>query len=83
MLIFATLLPSNQATDEGVNLEQRLIQMQMDFQRKIEAEYQVVFIADCFVTLMSSVADPGFSKWGGRCFVTNGGHTSCFQVKSA
>ena len=53
MLLLATLLPSNQATDEGVNLEQRLIQMQMDFQRKIEAEYQVVFIADCFVTLMS------------------------------
>ena len=53
MLLLATLSPSNQATDEGVNLEQRLIQMQMDFQGKIEAEYQVVFIADCFVTLMS------------------------------
>ena len=49
MLLLATLLPSNQATDVGVNVEQRLIQMQMDFQRKIEAEYQVVFIADCFV----------------------------------
>ena len=43
ILLLAMLLPSNQATDVGVNLQQRLIQMQMDFQRKIEAEYQVFF----------------------------------------
>ena len=50
ILLLTTLLPSNHAIDVGVNLEQRLIQMQIDFQRKIEAEYQVVFIADYFVT---------------------------------
>ena len=50
MLLLATLLHSNQATDVGVNLEQRLTQMQMDFQRKIEAEYRVFFIAAYFVT---------------------------------
>ena len=53
ILLLTTLLPSNQATDVGVNLEQRLIQMQTDFQRKIEAEYQVVFIAGYFVILTS------------------------------
>ena len=42
ILLLATWLPSNHATDVGVNLEQRLIQMQMDIQRKIEAEYQVL-----------------------------------------
>ena len=29
------------------------------------------------------VADPGFSKWGGTVLSQMGGHTSCFQVKSA
>ena len=28
-----------------------------------------------------SVADPGFSKWGGRCFVTNGGAHILFSGK--
>ena len=31
----------------------------------------------------SSVADPGFSKWGGAVLSQMGGRTSCFQVKSA
>ena len=30
-----------------------------------------------------SVADPGFSKWGGAVLSQMGGRTSCFQVKSA
>ena len=30
-----------------------------------------------------SVADPGFSKWGGTVLSQMGGRTSCFQVKSA
>ena len=28
-----------------------------------------------------TVADPGFSKWGGRCFVTNGGAHILFSGK--
>ena len=28
-----------------------------------------------------AVADPGFSKWGGRCFVTNGGAHNLFSGK--
>ena len=28
-----------------------------------------------------SVADPGFSKWGGRCFVANGGAHILFSGK--
>ena len=31
----------------------------------------------------STVADPGFSKWGGAVLSQMGGRTSCFQVKSA
>ena len=30
-----------------------------------------------------TVADPGFSKWGGAVLSQMGGRTSCFQVKSA
>ena len=30
---------------------------------------------------IASVADPGFSKWGGRCFVTNGGAHILFSGK--
>ena len=37
----------------------------------------------CCISYVDSVADPGFSKWGGAVFVANGGRTSCFQVKSA
>ena len=29
----------------------------------------------------SAVADPGFSKWGGRCFVANGGAHILFLGK--
>ena len=28
-----------------------------------------------------AVADPGFSKWGGHCFVTNGGAHILFSGK--
>ena len=28
-----------------------------------------------------TVADPGFSKWGGRCFVANGGAHILFSGK--
>ena len=31
----------------------------------------------------NTVADPGFSKWGGAVLSQMGGRTSCFQVKSA
>ena len=31
----------------------------------------------------TTVADPGFSKWGGTVLSQMGGRTSCFQVKSA
>ena len=41
--------------------------------------YALVFkIIDQF-----TVADPGFSKWGGAVLSQMGGRTSCFQVKSA
>ena len=33
--------------------------------------------------MMLTVADPGFSKWGGAVLSQMGGRTSCFQVKSA
>ena len=33
--------------------------------------------------VQEAVADPGFSKWGGTVLSQMGGHTSCFQVKSA
>ena len=32
-------------------------------------------------TSLSAVADPGFSKWGGRCFVANGGAHILFSGK--
>ena len=32
-------------------------------------------------SLYNPVADPGFSKWGGRCFVTNGGAHILFSGK--
>ena len=32
---------------------------------------------------IETVADPGFSKWGGAVLSQMGGRTSCFQVKSA
>ena len=41
-----------------------------------------VFLID-LNNLNISVADPGFSKWGGAVLSQMGGHTSCFQVKSA
>ena len=42
ILLFVTLLPGYYATNFVTDQEQRLIQMQMDFQRRIEAEYQVI-----------------------------------------
>ena len=36
-----------------------------------------------FLEVPCSVADPGFSKWGGAVLSQMGGSTSCFQVKSA
>ena len=35
------------------------------------------------IVLQETVADPGFSKWGGAVLSQMGGRTSCFQVKSA
>ena len=47
----------------------------------------IQFTSTCFISVFSfanyTVADPGFSKWGGAVLSQMGGRTSCFQVKSA